>query len=321
MHQERNLSTVSQLLTQIQDFQNKVNSLSDAREFYDPESGSSSGATHVPVDPLLFRVTGPSLAAILDCRMIHGILWVLQETLLIDFLPEKDEPTIFNDSKNLASSSLKLGRDAEGNIKRPEIEMRREPQNSSIPPRRFQRGAAVYDHTGGTYSHSCVIDFPRFPISELHLGKLPDPAEFQSWKVSFKTEVCSKTAHPHLTMHWIKEVEIAKSIDEPMTSRSIVVRNDFSDCDMLDAIAKYVCFRKRVSFEEQRAQNTTDSWEGDKLLAWSTSISVQPELLKRYKDPHSDFYRMTMSKISTFDGMKLFFFSASDLPSDVILEG
>ena len=33
-----------------------------------------------------------------------------------------------------------------------------------------------------------------------------------------------------------------------------------------------------------------------------------------YKDPHSDFYRMTMSKISTFDGMKLFFFSASDLP-------
>ena len=29
------------------ELQNKVNSLSDAREFYDPESGSSSGATHV----------------------------------------------------------------------------------------------------------------------------------------------------------------------------------------------------------------------------------------------------------------------------------
>ena len=40
--------TVSQLLTQIQDLQNKVNSLSDAREFYDAETASSSGATHVP---------------------------------------------------------------------------------------------------------------------------------------------------------------------------------------------------------------------------------------------------------------------------------
>ena len=35
-------------MDQIRDLQNKVYSLSDAREFYDPESGSSSGARHVP---------------------------------------------------------------------------------------------------------------------------------------------------------------------------------------------------------------------------------------------------------------------------------
>ena len=63
MHQERNPTTVSPLLTQIQDLQNKVNSLSDAREFKDPETGSNSGATHV-----------------LDCRTVHGILCVLKET-------------------------------------------------------------------------------------------------------------------------------------------------------------------------------------------------------------------------------------------------
>ena len=38
-----------------------------------------------------------------------------------------------------------------------------------------------------------------------------------SRKVNFNTEVCSRTADPHHTMHWIKEVEIAKSIDEFMT--------------------------------------------------------------------------------------------------------
>ena len=36
VHQERNPTTVSQLLTQIHDLQNKVNSLTDARDFYDP---------------------------------------------------------------------------------------------------------------------------------------------------------------------------------------------------------------------------------------------------------------------------------------------
>ena len=107
------------------------------------------------------------------------------------------------------------------------------------------------------------MDYMRFTISEMHLGKLPDSLEFQSWKVNFKTEVCSKTADPHLTMHWIKEVEMAKSIDELVTSRSMVVRSDFPDYEMLDAIIasasrklldKHVHFRRRVSVEEQRAQ-------------------------------------------------------------------
>ena len=106
------------------------------------------------------------------------------------------------------------------------------------------------------------MDYPRFPISELHLGKLPDSMEFQSWKVNFKTEVRSKSVDP-LTMHWIKEVEIAKSIDELMTSRSTVERTDFSDYDVLDAMVasalkrlldNHFLFRKRVSVEVQRAQ-------------------------------------------------------------------
>ena len=64
-------------------------------------------------------------------------------------------------------------------------------------------------------------------------------------------------------MHWIKEVERAKSIDKLVTSRSIVVRTDFPDYDMFDAMIasalkklfdKHTHFRTRVSVEEQRAQ-------------------------------------------------------------------
>ena len=70
----------------------------------------------------------------------------------------------------------------------------------------------------------------------MHLEKFFDSVEFQSWKVNFKTEVCSKSAYLHLTMHWTKEVEKAKSMDELVTSRSITGRRDFTDCDMLDAM-------------------------------------------------------------------------------------
>ena len=96
--------------------------------------------------------------------------------------------TLFN-SKNLATSSQELKPDTEGNTKRPEGEMRRESQNSSIPVPRFQRGAGLLNHTGGTYSHGGVVDYPRFPTSVLNLGKFPDSMEYQIFKVNFKTEV------------------------------------------------------------------------------------------------------------------------------------
>ena len=50
--QQRDPQTVSQLLAQMRESQDKVNSLSDAREFHDPETAGSSGASHVPSPPL-----------------------------------------------------------------------------------------------------------------------------------------------------------------------------------------------------------------------------------------------------------------------------
>ena len=66
-------------------------------------------------------------------------------------------------------------------------------------------------------------------------------------------------------MLWIKEVQVAKSSDELVTSRSITGQHKIPDFDMLDAmIASAVkklintqsTFRTRVSVEEQRDQNS-----------------------------------------------------------------
>ena len=74
--------------------------------------------------------------------------------------------TIFNNSKILASS---FGREG-----------MREAQSSAILTPRFDQGAPSLNpffRTGGTYSFNGMMDYPRFQISGMHLGKFPDSNE------------------------------------------------------------------------------------------------------------------------------------------------
>ena len=99
--------------------------------------------------------------------------------------------------------------------------------------------------------------------------------EIQSWNVNFRTKVCTTTADPQITMLWIKEVEIAKSNDELVTSRSIVGRTHFPDFDMLHAMIAsalkellntQIHFRKKELVSKSNVlKNTTDSYEEDTL--------------------------------------------------------
>ena len=134
MHQERNPTAVSQLLTQIRELQNNVNSLLDAREFYDTESGSSSGATHVPdrTSTILSPRTLPRCESGLprDTQNGTGITGNVFET------PPAQEglsSTNFNNSKNWASSSRELRPDTTETARKRYSEMKRESLNTSIP--------------------------------------------------------------------------------------------------------------------------------------------------------------------------------------------
>ena len=99
--------------------------------------------------------------------MIHKMVRVLQDT----FFQEGPPSTIINNSKNLTSSSQELRPDTTEAARRRESEMKRESLNTSIPSLHFQSRSGMLNHTGGTHSRSGLMDFPRFPISELHLGK------------------------------------------------------------------------------------------------------------------------------------------------------
>ena len=66
MHQERNPTTMIQLLTQIQDLQNKLNSLSDTKEFMILKQRAARERPTLTGNPRLFRIPEQSFAAILD---------------------------------------------------------------------------------------------------------------------------------------------------------------------------------------------------------------------------------------------------------------
>ena len=90
MQQERNPSTVSQLLTQHSGF-------AEQSEFLDLTILRQRAALEhptFPANPWIFRVPEVRFAAIRDCRSIHGIPWVLQETFLKAYLLEKDLPQL-----------------------------------------------------------------------------------------------------------------------------------------------------------------------------------------------------------------------------------
>ena len=117
-------------------------------------------------------------------------------------------------------------------------------------------------------------------------------------------------------MHWIKEVEIAKSTDDLMTSQSITGRRDFPDCKMLDAkiasalkkLLPSVHFRKRVSVEEQRAQKDDRILRG-RQIAYMINEHFRAtgacEAVQGLSDLFNIYaYRMMTFRISTQDGTK-----------------
>ena len=65
------------------------------------------------------------------------------------------------------------------------------------------------------------MTIPSSSSSEMHLGKFPDHTELQSWIVNFRTEVCSKAKNPILALQWINEIDVAKSLDDLITLKSM----------------------------------------------------------------------------------------------------
>ena len=164
-----------------------------------------------PVNCREFRVREVCSAAILDCRNIHGIKWVLQEM----FFESPSAPARIYPS--LLGIAMRHG---EG--------LRREPQSSTIPTQRFSRNLDARKSTrraGGNCFQNCTMETPRHAISELLVGIFPEQDDFQCWRDSFKTEVrLNSQCHGSVKWRWPDLLTILRRRNQFKESLFLILR-------------------------------------------------------------------------------------------------
>ena len=151
----------------------------------------------------------------------------------------------------------------------------RRDQDKSLDAGKCPMSTTSYHSEGiGTCTQSSMA-IPSYPSSEIDLGKFPGHTEFQSWIVNFRTEVCSKAKNSTLASQRMKEIETAKSLDDLITSTSIMGNKipDYEELDLMMAAALKKCYDKHTHFsfggsvsKSREHQRTTDFSESDKSL-------------------------------------------------------
>ena len=184
--------------------------------------------------------------------------------------------------------------------------------------------------SGGDSSKNYGADQQRLQISDLHFDKFPTPATFSCWKIRFKTEVCTCSQFPTEAMQWIKEVELADSVDELRSSSSIrsIPMPDFEvlDARIASALNKIIHnshFKRKISLEEQKAQKE-DRFLRGRQIAYLIYEQFRVTGTDSSVETYTDLFTIAVRNgdiqefDSKWDGILL---SMTKIPPDDILEG
>ena len=273
--------TILELTGKIQELQNEINCMNDSKDFQDAES-SRSGNSHVTSRPVSFaphpiprgmlsrsigmpsRREGPS--SIWETHGKSGNFFCKSRCVIFSTLSTGIESMEFQYRR--AASFVHLGEEWESNTS----------SRSEMPVRTVSQ---KFSHSSTNYG----ADQQRLQITDPHFDKFPTPATFACWKIRLKTEVCTCSQFPTEAMHRIKEVEMADSVDDLMSSSSIrgIQMPNFEVLDAriasaLNRIIHNFSLQKKNQFGgNERPRSRTVSFAEDRLLTWSMSTSGSQE--------------------------------------------
>ena len=245
--------TILELTVKIQELQNEVNCMNGSRDFKDAES-VRSGLSHVTRQPTL-QILAECQAVLWECRaatmgrQVFGTRMENRETFL--------------KSNGVFFSTLSAGIESmEFQYTRTHITTCDEWEpNTSSGSERCQSGPSARNSfipSEGRFSKNYGADQLRLQISDLHFDKFPNPATFASWKIRFKTEVCTCWQLLTEALQWIKEVEVVESADD-LTDSFSIRGTQTPDFEVLDAtIGRQIAY---LIYEYFRVTEANDSVE------------------------------------------------------------
>ena len=328
--------TIMELSGRLQELQNEVNFMVGSKDFMDAVS-TCSGNPHVTSPPGLFPRHPP----------FEGML----KPAFISQRQDEEPPNIWDTSgisgnvfaHPQASSSAPYPLEFSSSKWNTWKKTTEEPIHMSIaeksgrPERgsdlRCQSGPSAKNSvlfSGGDSSKNYGADQQRLQISDLHFDKFPTPATFACWKIRFKTEVCTCSQFPTEAMQWIKEVELADSVDDLRSSSSIrsIPMPDFEvlDARIASALNKIIHnshFKRKISLEEQKAQKE-DRFLRGRQIAYLIYEQFRVTGTDSSVENYTDLFTVALRNDdiqefdSKWDGILL---SMTKIPPDDILEG
>ena len=328
--------TILELSGRLQELQNEVNFMNDSKNFMDGES-TCSGNPHVTSPPGLFLRHPP----------LEGLL----KPAFISQRQDEEPPNIWDTSGRSgnvfahpqASSSAPYSQELNSSKWNTWRKTTEEPIHMSIAEKsgrpkqdsdlRCQSGPSAKNSvlcSGGDASKNYGADQQRLQISDLHFDKFPTPATFACWKIKFKTEVCTCSQFHTEAMQWIKEVELADSVDDLRSSSSIrsIPLPDFEvlDARIVSALNKIIHnshFKRKISLEEQKAQKE-DRFLRGRQIAYLIYEQFRVTGTDSSVENYTDLFTIALRNDdiqefdSKWDGILL---SMTKIPPDDILEG
>ena len=93
----------------------------------------------------------------------------------------------------------------------------RESLNSPIGAPHVQSGSGTLNHTGGTYSHSGVMDCLRIHLTEWNLGKFPDSSEEVQDLLRFEDDGSVEVHNWISDVQWVCLPWIGQSVQRRLT--------------------------------------------------------------------------------------------------------
>ena len=152
-----------------------MNSLSDSRKFYDPETASSSGLSHVPCHPMSVPSPCGMLSPGSCLQPTHGTYMVHRETFLKIYLRCRQQLVLEIQEVqqiHIANPCLWTQEDLQH-----EQTNLRELFNTLQYLHRDLQGSFKLgnplSHAEGTYPQNCMVEQPRNQVSEVHFDKFP----------------------------------------------------------------------------------------------------------------------------------------------------